>query len=163
MEVQATDQEVKAAKVPHDLLMVNLIGNHILWFVASLGVMKSYWQPLALVPIVSITILSYILIRARQTKNSSSWYIYVNWQIAAQRSKVFLILFITCIFIASFGVYGFMELNWMKEAVIAYIGGTAILPIMATTLTLIILESDSLHQVSERKVADKMVEKYPKF
>ncbi len=37
MILEISDQESKKAKIPHELFLSNLIGNHILWFIASLG------------------------------------------------------------------------------------------------------------------------------
>ena len=59
-------------------------------------------------------------------------------------------------------MYGYQELGWMKEAVYAIIGGTSILPIMVTTLILILMESDALHQADLGKLPEKVVEQFPK-
>ena len=51
MKYEIPEEQVKKAKAPHELFLTNLIGNHILWFVAALGVYGSFWQPMALVPV----------------------------------------------------------------------------------------------------------------
>ena len=47
--------------------------------------------------------------------------------------------------IAVLGWLGYTYLGMMKEAVFAFIGGLGFLPILLSTLTLIVIESDSLH------------------
>ena len=83
MKFDISDELTHKAKIPHDIFLTNLIGNHILWFVAALGLVRSYWQPLALVPIVSFALLVYTLWRARQSRLRDEWYVMVHWQIAA--------------------------------------------------------------------------------
>ena len=49
----------------------------------------------------------------------------------------------------------------MKEAVYAMIGGVCILPIMVTTLILILMESDALHSAGQGKLPEKMIKLFP--
>jgi uncharacterized membrane protein len=155
------EEEKKKAKLPHDLFLVNLIGNHILAFVATLGMASSWAWPMLMVPILSMLILSFIIYRGRQSKKTDSWFVMCHWQIAVKRSLFFIKMVLIVTTIASIGYYGYTNLGWMKEAVFALIGGVCILPVMVTTLILIIMESDALHQAGEGKLPDKMIERYP--
>ena len=80
MKFEITGEEAHKAKIPHEIFLTNLIANHILWFVAALGLVRSYWQPLALVPIVSVGILAYTLWRAKQSKSRDSWFVMCHWK-----------------------------------------------------------------------------------
>ncbi len=84
-----------------------------------------------------------------------------HWQVALKRSLFFIKMLLVISCIAAFGLYGYTSLGWMKEAVYALIGGVCMLPTMVTTLVLIIMESDALHQAGEGKLPDKMIELYP--
>jgi hypothetical protein len=161
MKFEISDDLVHRAKIPHDIFLTNLIGNHILWFVASLGLASSYWQPLALVPIVSLSLLIYTLKRARQARLQEHWFVSVHWQIAAERSRLFIYMLLAVIGVWIFGWIGFTYLGMKKVAVLALIGGVGILPIMVSVLILILMESDALHQATQRRVSKGMVEKYP--
>ena len=55
------DQERKQARQPHELFLINLITNHILIFVGTLGFASHNPEPLVIVPIISLAILSYTL------------------------------------------------------------------------------------------------------
>ena len=130
MLYDVSDKEIKKAKWPHDLFLVNLIGNHILTFVATLGMASSWAWPMLAVPVISFAILGTILIKGRQSRSQESWYVMCHWQLTMQRSLFFIKMMLVLMLIAGFGVYGYLGLGWMKEAVYAMIGGVCILPIM---------------------------------
>lgn len=161
MLFEISEEDKKKAKWPHDLFLINLIGNHILTFVATLGMASSWAWPMLLVPIVSFTILSIIIFKGKQARETESWFVMCHWQMALKRSQFFIKMLLALLIIAAIGLYGYSNLGWMKEAVYALIGGGCILPVMVTTLVLIIMESDALHQAGEGKLPDKMIEIYP--
>ncbi|MCG7982247.1 MAG: hypothetical protein JAY90_05765 [Candidatus Thiodiazotropha lotti] len=161
MKFEIQEELVKKAKIPHDVFLTNLIGNHILWFVAALGLVRSFWQPLALVPVVSFVLLFYTLWRARKSKDRDEWYVYAHWQIAAERSRLFIYMLVAVLTVFFLGWLGYTYMGMQKVAVMAMIGGIGILPIMVTVLILILMESDALHQAAQGKLGKRMVEKYP--
>lgn len=161
MKFDISEQESKKAKVPHEIFLTNLVGNHILWFIASLGVVRSYWQPLALVPLVSVLLLAYTLWRAERSKTRDSWYVMCHWQICAGRSRVFILMLLALGGISFLGWIGFTYFGMKQVAVMAMIGGAGVLPVMVTVLVLILMESDALHQAALQKLPPRMIEKYP--
>jgi hypothetical protein len=161
MKFEIPDDLVHKAKIPHDIFLTNLIGNHILWFVAALGLVRSYWQPLALVPIVSFFLLFYTLWRAKKSKQRDEWYVFTHWQLAAERSRLFIYMLLAVLTVFFLGWIGYTYMGMQKVAVMAMIGGGGILPIMVTVLILILMESDALHQASQGKLSKRMAEKYP--
>jgi len=90
-----------------------------------------------------------LIFRGKRSVKTETEFVIHHWQIAVKRSLFFIKMLIILMIIASFGVYGYMGLGWMKEAVYAMVGGACILPIMVTTLVLIIMESDALHRASK--------------
>ena len=161
MKFDISAEESKRAKIPHEIFLTNLIGNHILWFVAALGTVKTYWQPMALVPIVSVASLAYVLWRARKSLKSDSWYVMCHWQIAARRSLVFIYMLLLLATVGLLGWVGYTYLGMMEVAVFAIIGGMGVLPVMVTVLIQIIMESDALHQASQHRLPKGILEKYP--
>lgn len=161
MQFEVSEEEKKKAKIPHDLFLVNLIGNHILMFVSTLGLATSWAWPILLVPMVSFIILAFIIYRGRQSKQRDSWFVMCHWQIAMRRSLFFIKMLFLLSIVVLIGWYGYTNLGWMKEAVYALTGGVGILPVMVTVLVLIIMESDSLHSAGQGKLPDGMIEKYP--
>ncbi|MEJ1296094.1 MAG: hypothetical protein RPU64_05135 [Candidatus Sedimenticola sp. (ex Thyasira tokunagai)] len=161
MILDVSDEESHKAKIPHEIFLANLIGNHILWFIASLGLAGSYWQPLALVPIVSFSVLIYILWRAKRSKTIDSWYVMCHWQICAKRARIILYMLFGLIFVAFLGWLGFTYMGMMEVAVYAMIGGMGVLPVMVTVLVLIVMEQDIMHQAAQKKLPDSIVEAFP--
>jgi hypothetical protein len=161
MQFEISPEEMAKAKIPHELFLTNLVGNHILWFVASLGIFSSFWQPIALVPIISLSILSYTLLRARRERRGSSWYVMCHWQVVARRSKVFLGIMLLFAVIASLGWIGYSYFGMKKVAVLAFIGGVGLLPTLVSVLVLIVMESDAMHQASQGKLSEAVYQRYP--
>lgn len=161
MKFEISDELAHKAKIPHEILLTNLIGNHILWFIAALGLAGSYWQPLALVPVFSIAALTYILWRAHRSRSQDDWYLMCHWQICAARSRLFIYMLLMGLIVAFLGWLGYSQFGMMKEVVIALTSGIGILPVMVTVLVLILMESDILHQASLHKLPKRIVEKYP--
>jgi len=161
MIVKVSEDEGRKARVPHEIFLTNLLGNHILWFVATLGVAKTYWQPLALVPVISIALLSYTLWRANKAKQVDPWFVMCHWQIAAKRSRIFIYMLLLLGAISALGWVGYTYLGMMEVAVYAMIGGMGVLPVMVTVLVLIVMESDALHNAGQHKLPEQMLERYP--
>ena len=161
MKFRLSDETAHKAKIPHEILLTNLIGNHILWFIAALGMAGSYWQPLLVVPLFSFSTLTYILWRAYRSKTQDEWYVMCHWQICAARSRVFIYLLLLGVTVVVLGWVGYTYFGMMKVAVYAISGGVGILPVMVTVLILILMESDALHQASLHKLPKRVAEKYP--
>ena len=161
MKFEITEEEAKKAKVPHEIFLTNMVGNHILMFIAALGMVGSYWQPLALVPLISISLILYTLWRAKKSKAEDPWYVMCHWQIAAKRSRMFINMLLLMVLGSVFGWIGHTYLGMMEVAVYALVGGVAILPTMVTVLVLIVMESDAMHQATQHKLPDSVVELYP--
>jgi len=160
MIFEITEEESHKAKIPHEVFLSNLIGNHVLWFIAALGLAGSYIQPLLLVPVISVSTLVYILWRARRSRGRDSWYVMCHWQICARRSRLFIVMLLGLTCISGLGWAAHTYLGMMKEAAYALVGGLGILPVMVTVLVLIIMESDSLHQAALHKLPKSIVERY---
>ena len=84
-QFEITAEDSKKARLPHDLLLINLIFNHILVFVACLTttVLVDY---IVIVPIASAILLVSIFIGAQRSKNNvlkgkTSWYVSGHWQL----------------------------------------------------------------------------------
>lgn len=157
MQFDVSESDIKRAKQPHELFLINLVFNHILIFVAILSA-SSLQQYVVIVPAVSVCILTYTFWRAHRSLKNGPWFAMCQWQIAARRSKVFLIMLgLMGIAIA---ILWFVSGGDLKPQHYAF-GGAAILPTMVTVLILIIMESDALHQTKQGIVSDKLVAQFP--
>ncbi len=157
-----SEQESKQARHPHEYFLINLITNHILVFVALLGMAKTYPWVLLITPAVSILILSYLMMRARRALKSDTWFVACHWQLCARRSKFFIAM------LALLGVVftGLLlsvggDTSALRPGHKA-LGGVLALPTMLTVLTLIVMESDAVHKAKIGEVPDWLVKKFPK-
>ena len=161
MRFEVSKEEIKQANVPHEIFLTNLIGNHILMTVAAGGVAGSFPWVMAVIPVISFSLLGYILWRARRSLTRDSWYVMCHWQVTARRARIFIAMLSLLLIVMALGWAGYTYGGMMKEAVMALIAGTGILPIMVTVLVLVIVESDALYHANQAKLPKWAVERYP--
>ncbi|MCK9529184.1 MAG: hypothetical protein M0R77_01255 [Gammaproteobacteria bacterium] len=158
MSHEISEQDKKRARQPHELFLINLITNHILLFAAALGVATSY--PLLLLPIfiASASVLSYTLVRARRSLYADPWFVAGHWQVAARRSRMFLIMLAAVSVLVA--VILLLAGGDPKPQHWAILGAT-ILPVMVTVLVLIILETDAMQQATHGHMPQWVHERLP--
>lgn len=161
MRFDVSKEEIKKANVPHEIFLTNLIGNHILLAVALGGLAGSFPWIMALVPAISFSLLGYTLWRARRAVGRAPWYPMCHWQVCARRSRIFIMMLLLLLGAMALGWAGHVYGGMMKEAAIALVAGVGILPIMVTTLILIIIESDALYHANQAKLPAWVVERFP--
>ncbi|WP_043751544.1 hypothetical protein [Imhoffiella purpurea] len=161
MRFEVSHDEIRKANVPHELFLTNLIGNHILMTVALGGIAGSFPWAMALIPIISFSILGYTLWRARQSRRRDPWYVMCHWQVCARRSRFFMLMLGMLALAAALGWIGHAYGGMMKEAVLALVAGTGILPVMVTILVLVIVESDALYHANQARLPAWVVARYP--
>jgi hypothetical protein len=149
----ATADEIKEAKWPHEIFLINLVFNHILVFASTFGVFSTFPLMVLIVPILSFGITGYILIKARKIRAGAfSPFVKAHWAVANKRNTHFMwLLIVTCIVVGG----GFMLskiMGWSKIATIALLGGVGLLPFMVSLLVLIVLGNDSMYQARHSKL-----------
>lgn len=161
MKFDIPAEQKKQAKSAHELFLTNLVGNHVLSFIAALGLFNTFWQPIVLVPLVSFAITGYIIYRAKKSQTHDDWFVMCHWQMAAKRCRVFAAIIATGFTFAVLGWVGYEYLGMMKIAVIAMVGGAAILPVMVSVLVLIVMENDGMHLASHGQLPQSLYDRYP--
>jgi len=157
MTYDISPEDLKKARVPHEVFLTNLIFNHVLVFVAILSA-SSLIQYIVIVPIFSFVSLAYLFWGARRAKVNAPWYVSGHWQIAARRSRFFLMMLTAmCIVL---GIIYAVSGGEMKPHHWAF-SGVAFLPIMVTVLGLIVFESESLHQAKKSMLPKWIPERFP--
>jgi hypothetical protein len=156
-----TADEVRLAKLPHEVFLINLIFNHVFLFVASLAVIQSLPQIVILVPLVSLSCVVYIFVRAKREVDNPSWFVRCHWQLAAKRNASFMILFFSTCAIIGGGWLLSGALNWSKIPTYAVIGGFGLLPFMVALLILVIMGNEAVHLAKQGKLPAWVVQKNP--
>lgn len=161
-QFSVSPEDRKHAKWPHEIFLINLIFNHIFIFCATIAVFSSFPFLPALVPAISFSIISYILVRARQVAASNeSWFVKAHWQIGAKRNRFFMLLLaITCI-VSIGGLWLSKMLGWAKVPTIALIAGVGLLPFMLVLLVLIVLGNESVVMARNGKLPKSFMTQNP--
>ncbi|MFZ2540716.1 MAG: hypothetical protein WAW75_02960 [Gallionella sp.] len=145
MKYDVSSQDAKRAAHPHELILVNLILNHVFFFVSTLGLSGPYPLLPLMVPTISVSILAFIFWRANREHTRDSWFVSAHWQICARRSRIFLAMLAGACLLLLLGWMGYIYLHMAKVLVLALFA-VAGLPVMVTMLVLVVLESEALHQ-----------------
>ena len=162
MDIQSSESERKRARHLHAVLLFNLVVNHIFLFLMALTLLNQSSIFLILMIILSVLLLGYILIRAKQALNGEpSWYVCCHWQFAAKRARLFLFLFIALGTLSATLFYGGHAMGMKAVATWALTGGFGLLPFMVAVLGLIVIEFDAEHQSKTGKVPAGAVAYYP--
>ncbi len=152
-------EEGTRAKWPHEIFLINLIFNHIFVFCATVAVFGTFpWLP-ALVPLISFSIIGYILIKARQVAASGeTWFVKAHWRIAAARNRHFMLLLTATCVVSVTGLWLAGIFGWGRIPTIALIGGAGLLPFMVVLLVLIVLGNESVFMARDGKLPKRLVE-----
>lgn len=150
------------AKWPHEIFLINLVFNHILVFVITFGVIRTFPLMILIVPSISFAIAGYIILNARQiAAGNETWFVKSHWKIAARRNLHFLwLLTITCVIIGG-GLWLSYLMGWSRIVTISVLGGFGLLPFMVSLLVLIVLGNDSLYQARHGKLPKRFIEQNP--
>ncbi len=161
-DIQTTEAERKRARHLHAVLLFNLVVNHIFLFLMSLTLISQSKLPMLVMAIMSLFLLSYIMIRAKQSLTSEpSWHVRCHWQFAAKRARLFLFLFLALGGLTLGLFYGGQTMGMQKVATWGLTGGFGLLPFMVAVLGLIVIEFDAEHQAKTGKVPAGAAAYYP--
>lgn len=161
MDIQSTDQERKRARHLHAVLLFNLVVNHIFLFLMALTLIKMSRIPMIAMVVLSISLLSYIMIRAKRSlTNEPSWFLRCHWQFAAKRARMFMILFLVLGTLTLAIFYGGQAIGLQGVAVKAFASILGLV-FMVAVLGLIVVEFDAEHQSKDGKIPSGAIANYP--
>ncbi len=158
MRYEISEDEAKKARSPHELFLINLIFNHVFLLIAAL-MATSLSEIVVIVPILSAGIVAYTLWRAKRSLERDPWFVICHWQIAARRSRFFAIIWV----IAGAVILGLWLISGgdLKPGHYA-VGGLFGLPVMATMLVLILMESEAMQQASDGTLPQSVADRFPR-
>lgn len=153
MEHQITKAEVSRAKSLHSILLFDFIVVHVFVFVLALSLLKASPIPLMLMPILSIALLGSVIFKAKRAITlESSVFVLCHNLLAAQRAKLFLLLFIVTGTLTTALIFGGAQFGMSKITSYALAAGIGQLPFMVVLLVLVVLEFDAEHQSKDGKI-----------
>lgn len=153
MDIQASDAEIKRAKQLHSVLLFDFIVIHIFVFVLAISMIKSSHIPLILMPPLSLALLGYVLVKAKQalTKEPSR-FVRCHMLLAAKRARLFLALFLVTGTFTAVMYFGGSQFGMSKITSYSLAFGFGQLPFMVALLVLVVLEFDAEHQCKSCKI-----------
>lgn len=153
MDTQASDAEIKRAKQLHSVLLFDFIVIHIFVFVLAISMIKSSHIPLILMPPLSLALLGYVLVKAKQalTKEPSR-FVRCHMLLAAKRARLFLALFLVTGTFTAVMYFGGSQFGMSKITSYSLAFGFGQLPFMVALLMLVVLEFDAEHQCKSSKI-----------
>ncbi|OGT20800.1 MAG: hypothetical protein A2V90_09275 [Gammaproteobacteria bacterium RBG_16_57_12] len=154
-----TPAEMKAARLPHELFLFNMVGNHILLNVIVLSNINVKPMLGLIVPVISLLIISFLLLKGPAHLRSDSLFVRYHWHLVIKRTRIFLIgyVLLAIAFLLAWFMYAYV--GAMKELVIAVLAGLGLLPVMALVIVLTVMDSESLSQAIHGREPTKVPEK----
>lgn len=152
-EPNVLPDEIRRAKWPHEIFLINLVFNHILVFASTFGVYSTFPLMVLIVPITSVSIVAYIFFTARQVAaGNETPLVKAHWAVADRRNKVFFALLSSICLLGGAAYWIGILAGWSKIAVIAILGGVGILPFMVSILVLVVLGNASMYQARHNQL-----------
>jgi hypothetical protein len=160
MQCAVTEQLIKQAKTPHELLMFNLFAFHLLVtpLILWLGIgMKG----LVLPPLLSFTVIGYIYSRGRRAERDGPWFVMAHWKLARLRIRLLLI---------AYGITGVLiGLAWLvslgagqtQAIMLTVLTRVAVMPTILMVFVVAVLESSAIYQATRGEVPDGIAARYP--
>lgn len=163
MEHQATAEEIKRAEKLHAVLLFDFIVIHVFYFVLALGMIKSGYALLMAMPVISVSLLVFVIFKAQQSKSTEpSWFVRCHMLLAAKRAKLFLLLFVVTGTFSALMILGGQGLGLSPIASKSLAFGVGQLPFMVALLALVVLEYDAAHQSKVGKIPAAAIALHPK-
>lgn len=162
MDTQASDAEIKRAKQLHSMLLFDFIVIHIFIFVLAISMVKTSYIPLILMPLLSLAMLGYVMIKAKQALTQEpSRFVRCHMLLAAKRARLFLALFLVTGTFTAVMYFGGPQFGMSKITSYSLAFGIGQLPFMVALLVLIVLEFDAEHQCKSSKIPGAALALHP--
>ena len=102
MQYQVTEEEAQRAKNPHHIYNLNILLTHLF---LSLTILKTSGNPVMfiLIPLISISVLSFIYFRGQQKIKHDTWFVAAHWMLAWRRGRILIGSYILAIILV--GLY----------------------------------------------------------
>lgn len=153
MSFVASDAEIRRAKRLHSMLLFDFIVVHVFVFVTALGMIKTSMVPLMLMPVFSIALLAFVIIKARTSLTTEpSYFVRCHQLLAAKRAGLFMALFIVTGTFTAVMYFGGSQIGLSPIASKSLAFGIGQLPFMVALLVLVVMEFDAEHQCKASKI-----------
>ena len=159
MLFEINESEIKRAKTPHELSMLNLVAFHLLAAPASIVLdigLLGFLVPLTL----SLCFIAFVWIQAMSGKKSDNWFVRLHWRLAANRTNILMVGYLIT---ASILGFAFLVTSGSDKSHIMMVAlsRVAAVPVLITVMVCFVLESSSIYQAGRGEAPDGLVKRYP--
>ena len=159
MLFEINESEVKRAKTPHELSMLNLVAFHLLAAPASIVLdigLLGFLVPLSL----SLCFIAFVWYEAMGGKKSDSWFVRLHWRLAANRTRILMVGYLIT---ASILGFAFLVTSGSDKSHIMMVAlsRVAAVPVLITVMVCFVLESSSIYQAGRGELPNGLVKIFP--
>jgi len=163
--IEASAQERRQAKAPHELFTVNVMVIH-LFFTLGLIKLLSVDMNLAVMSTIALSclIIIYTFFRTKKAKQNDPYLVYIHWQLSLNRYKMMIVAYVIYFIglavgsVLSTGANVGMDGTSIVEAITMRL---SIIPLFVVILVGSVIGSGSMFNAGRGEIDEKMTKKYP--
>ena len=149
----------KKAKSPHELFILNLLGFNLL--AAPAAIALDVGMAGLLIPLVlSLSVVSFIWIRAAKPAPNAPWFVATHWKLAATRTKILLVGYAISAAIIAFALIVTSGSD-KAEILLVALTRVAIVPTLLTVMICFVLESSGIFMAGKAELPNGVVNQFP--
>jgi hypothetical protein len=152
----------RKARFPHELLMINLAGFHLLLAPAAIALDIGAWG-LLLPPLLSGLVIAYIAIRGARAASSEPYLVFAHWKLAWRRCLMLLMGYAGSVVLIGGGAL--LALTTadpnMKSIVFTIATRIGVMPTVIVVLIGLVLSNSALDLANKGEVPDSIKRRYP--
>lgn len=171
MYFEIAEKKRRRARTPHEISMFNLMFFHLLLGAGTVVLLLTKAEIMqkvgnwgfSLPLIASLSVITFIHLRAFRATDHDHWFVAVHWRLAMRRSRLLLIAYaVTGLIIAGgFLVASGMDKKTMQDIVVTIATRIGAVPTLLTVMVSFVLESGSIYQAGRGEVPDGMIKRFP--
>ena len=185
------DQQLRRAKAPHELAMINLLLLNLLIGVALLAgsmaepdsAIATYkWLGVGVPLALSLGLMLFTWVRAARASRTEPWFVAAHWKLCASRYRALLLAYLVSAAVVSLAFFGSDDHSALERRIAdlppamqemerhkldsqdmgsAIWARIGVVPLLLTVMALIMLESGALYQAGRGEVPDGLTERFP--
>jgi hypothetical protein len=163
--LEASAEERRSAKAPHELFTVNTVIVHLFFSLAmiklfNMGMNLAIGSSIAL----SFFIIVYTFFRTKKSKQDDPYLVYLHWQLSLNRYKLLIGAYVFYFLVNSLSLVittdapASMDGSNIMDSILSLLG---VVPLFFAVLISVVLGSGSMFNAGRGEVDEKLSQKYP--
>lgn len=163
--IQASAQERRSAKAPHELFTINTVIVHLFF---SLGMIKLFSLPMSsaigVSIVISLCIIVYTFFRTKKSKKNDPHLVYLHWKLSLGRYKLLIGAYVFYFIVTSLSMVvgtdapASMDGSKIMDSILDLLG---VVPLFFAVLVSVILGSGSMFNAGRGEIDKAFMKKHP--